>query len=163
MLAWRWRTRTCRKPDFSGPVQQQLNIPLTLAVVYYILEPRGSEVPMSIPRKQRFISLAKALGIALLALTLAGIVYEQIGRRRDRNHYPQIGQSIDIGGRTLNIFCSGEGSPTVVLDSGGILRVTPGSASNLRLRSSRAPVGTIAQATDGVIPSHPPHLRGYRE
>jgi pimeloyl-ACP methyl ester carboxylesterase len=74
---------------------------------------------MSIPRKQRFISLAKALGIALLALTLAGIVYEQIGRRRDRNHYPQIGQSIDIGGRTLNIFCSGEGSPTVILDSGG--------------------------------------------
>ena len=74
---------------------------------------------MSIHRKQRFISLAKALGIALLALTLAGIVYEQIGRRRDRNHYPQIGRSIDIGGRTLNIFCSGEGSPTVILDSGG--------------------------------------------
>jgi hypothetical protein len=54
-----------------------------------------------------------------LALTLAGVIYEQIGRRRDRDRYPQIGRSVDIGGRTLNIFCSGEGSPTVILDSGG--------------------------------------------
>ncbi|MGD0798178.1 MAG: NIPSNAP family protein [Acidobacteriaceae bacterium] len=59
------------------------------------------------------------MGIALVALTLAGIIYEQIGRRRDRTRYPQIGQSIDIGEGTLNIFCSGQGSPTVVLDRGG--------------------------------------------
>jgi pimeloyl-ACP methyl ester carboxylesterase len=30
--------------------------------------------------------------------------------------YPQVGQSFDIGGRSLNIFCSGEGSPTVILE-----------------------------------------------
>jgi pimeloyl-ACP methyl ester carboxylesterase len=48
-----------------------------------------------------------------------GVVYEQIGWRRDRKRYPQIGQSVDIGGHTLNIFCSGEGSPTVIFDSGG--------------------------------------------
>ena len=50
---------------------------------------------------------------------LSGIIYERIGRRRDRTRYPQIGRSIDIGGRTLNIFCSGEGDPTVIFDSGG--------------------------------------------
>jgi hypothetical protein len=30
--------------------------------------------------------------------------------------YPQVGRSVDIGGRSLNIYCSGDGSPTVVLE-----------------------------------------------
>jgi hypothetical protein len=68
---------------------------------------------------QRLISPLKALGVVLIVLTVSGTIYEQIGRRRDRNRYQQIGRSIDVGGRTLNIYCSGEGSPTVVLDSGG--------------------------------------------
>ena len=85
-------------------------------VEYYIVYLRRYEAAMSTHRTQRLIS---SLGIALVALTLAGIIYEQIGRRRDRTRYPQIGQSIDIGEGTLNIFCSGQGSPTVVLDRGG--------------------------------------------
>ena len=46
-------------------------------------------------------------------------VREQIGRRRDRRRLPQIGRSVDIGGRSLNIFCAGTGSPAVILDTGG--------------------------------------------
>ena len=69
--------------------------------------------------KRRMISVAKVLFVLVIALTIAGVIYEQIGRRQDRRRYPQIGQSVDIGGRTLNIYCSGEGSPTVILDSGG--------------------------------------------
>ena len=74
---------------------------------------------MPIPRKRRLISAAKILGIFLFVVTVAGIVYEQIGERMDRRRYPQVGGSVDIGGRSLNIYCSGEGSPTVILDSGG--------------------------------------------
>jgi pimeloyl-ACP methyl ester carboxylesterase len=48
---------------------------------------------------------------------LSGIVYEQLGRRQDRRRLPQIGRSVDIGGRTLNIFCSGSGAPTLILES----------------------------------------------
>jgi pimeloyl-ACP methyl ester carboxylesterase len=55
---------------------------------------------------------------AVLLLAAAGFAYEWIRERRDRQQFPQIGRSIDIGGRTLNIFCSGEGRPTVILDSG---------------------------------------------
>ena len=56
----------------------------------------------------------------MIALVLvAGIVYEQIGRRRDRTRPPQIGRSVNIGGRSLNIFCSGEGEPPVIFESGG--------------------------------------------
>jgi pimeloyl-ACP methyl ester carboxylesterase len=55
---------------------------------------------------------------ALLVTIIAGIVYEQIGQRRDRQRLPQVGRSVDVGGRTLNIFCSGEGAPAVIFDSG---------------------------------------------
>jgi pimeloyl-ACP methyl ester carboxylesterase len=52
-------------------------------------------------------------------LLLAGITYEQIGERQERKRFPQVGRSVDIGGRSLNIYCSGEGAPTVILDTGG--------------------------------------------
>ena len=56
------------------------------------------------------------MGIAVVA----GFTYEQVGRSLERKRLPpQIGRSIEIDGRTLNIFCSGEGSPTVVFESGG--------------------------------------------
>ncbi len=38
---------------------------------------------------------------------------------RDRRRLPQIGRSVDIGGRTLNISCLGTGSPSVIFESGG--------------------------------------------
>ena len=49
---------------------------------------------------------------------VVGTGYESLGRKRDRKLLPQIGQSIDIGGRTLNIYCSGTGSPAVIFDAG---------------------------------------------
>jgi len=59
------------------------------------------------------------LGLALL-LALGGFTYEQIGRARDASRLPpRVGQGIDIGGRTLNLYCSGAGSPTVILETGG--------------------------------------------
>jgi pimeloyl-ACP methyl ester carboxylesterase len=60
------------------------------------------------------------LAIVVLALLAAiGVTYEQIGEYRDHKRYAQIGRSVDIGGRTLNIYCSGEGSPTVVFEGAG--------------------------------------------
>lgn len=60
----------------------------------------------------------KSLGAALLVAALAGAIYERVGERRDRERLPQIGHLVDIGGRALNIYCSGEGTPTVVFDAG---------------------------------------------
>lgn len=61
----------------------------------------------------------KVASVAMLVLILSGTVYETIGERQDRKRYPQIGRSVDIGGRTLNIYCSGEGGPSVVFDTYG--------------------------------------------
>jgi pimeloyl-ACP methyl ester carboxylesterase len=61
----------------------------------------------------------KSLALLIATALVAGIVYEQLGRRRDRARFPQIGRSVDIGGRSLNIFCSGTGGPPVIFESGG--------------------------------------------
>jgi pimeloyl-ACP methyl ester carboxylesterase len=61
----------------------------------------------------------KCLTVLIALVLVAGIAYEQIGRRRDRRRFPQVGRSVNIGGRTLNIFCSGTGTPPVIFESGG--------------------------------------------
>jgi hypothetical protein len=53
--------------------------------------------------------LLKALALVGAAALVCGILYEQFGRRQDRRRLRQIGRSVAIGGRTLNIFCSGNG------------------------------------------------------
>ena len=59
------------------------------------------------------------LTLLVLAL-LVGFTYEQVGRARDASQLPpRIGQAVDIGGRTLNLYCSGQGTPTVILETGG--------------------------------------------
>jgi hypothetical protein len=68
--------------------------------------------PVSMWEKLVFRGL---VSIVLLILILAGWSWEQ--RRLARQRYPQVGRSVDIGGRTLNLYCSGEGSPTVVFDT----------------------------------------------
>jgi pimeloyl-ACP methyl ester carboxylesterase len=71
----------------------------------------------------RVPGILAVLALVFAVLIAVGIGYEQVAQRRDRERYPQIGRSVDIGGRTLNIYCSGEGSPTVVLESDAL---TPG-------------------------------------
>jgi pimeloyl-ACP methyl ester carboxylesterase len=61
----------------------------------------------------------RRVSLAILALALVGVIYEQTGEHRDRRRYPQIGRSVDIGGRTLNIYCSGEGKPIVIFEGAG--------------------------------------------
>jgi pimeloyl-ACP methyl ester carboxylesterase len=66
---------------------------------------------------RRWIKIILGLGILLVAASVVGMAYEQVGRGRDRTRFPQVGQSFHVGERTLNMHCSGEGEPTVVFDS----------------------------------------------
>ena len=56
--------------------------------------------------------------VFLLILLVAGFLYENISEARDRRFNPMKGQLVDVGGRNMHIHCTGEGSPTVILDSG---------------------------------------------
>jgi len=60
----------------------------------------------------------RPFAVGTVLLLTAGFVYEQAGEWNDRRDFPQVGHSVDIGGRSLNIYCSGKGSPAVVFDSG---------------------------------------------
>jgi pimeloyl-ACP methyl ester carboxylesterase len=62
--------------------------------------------------------LAGGLLAPILLLVCVGFIYEQFAESRDRrsNHPP--GQLVDVGGYSMHLYCTGQGSPTVVLESG---------------------------------------------
>ncbi len=71
---------------------------------------------LTLRRSIRLGLTSVAAFIALLAIV--GFTYEQLGRNRDAQHRFRVGRAVDIGGRTLNIDCSGEGSPAVIIMPG---------------------------------------------
>jgi pimeloyl-ACP methyl ester carboxylesterase len=56
--------------------------------------------------------------VFLLILAAAGFLYENISEARDRRFNRMQGQLVNVAGRKMHIDCTGEGSPTVILDSG---------------------------------------------
>jgi pimeloyl-ACP methyl ester carboxylesterase len=67
--------------------------------------------------KRNLRMVLKSLALLIAATFVSGVIYEQFGRRQDRKRIPQIGRSVDVGGRSLNIYCSGAGAPAVILES----------------------------------------------
>ena len=63
------------------------------------------------------VSLA-GLWVVAVSLAITGALYEMIGRWRDARRFPQRGHFVQTGSIRLNIDCSGQGSPTVILESG---------------------------------------------
>lgn len=72
-----------------------------------------------VPRRLR--RLARVGGGLLVLTALAGALYEQVSERRGTKRFPRIGRAVDIGGRSLNLFCEGAGTPVVVFESGKLL------------------------------------------
>lgn len=58
------------------------------------------------------------LVIGLVALAVVGAIYQAFGTQIYRRIYPPPGELVDVGGHSLHINCVGEGSPTVILESG---------------------------------------------
>lgn len=63
----------------------------------------------------RIVCVTLALLVALLA---AGAAYQSIVTNREQAQYPPLGRMVDVGGHRLHLLCSGQGSPTVILESG---------------------------------------------
>jgi pimeloyl-ACP methyl ester carboxylesterase len=60
------------------------------------------------------------IGIVLIIALLltAGYFYQRQTTAADFEQFPAPGQRVDVGGYSLHINCTGEGSPTVVVDAG---------------------------------------------
>src|SRR5438876_589712 len=58
--------------------------------------------------------------VVVLVCVIAGLgaTYQWIQSRRDLEAAPPPGRLIDVGGYRLHLWCSGQGSPAVILDSG---------------------------------------------
>ena len=62
------------------------------------------------------VALWLILTIALL-LTI-GYLYQRRTTAADFEQFPPPGQRVDVGGYSLHIYCTGEGGPSVVVDTG---------------------------------------------
>jgi pimeloyl-ACP methyl ester carboxylesterase len=58
------------------------------------------------------------LVVVLLVLAVAGAIYQAIATALAERAYPPPGEMVDVGGYRLHINCTGQGSPTVILDAG---------------------------------------------
>ena len=96
--------RVTAHPAVEG-LRSTLRYPRVISSVIIIVR-----VALMLQRSNRWIRvILKMLALVVVVLVFAGMVYEQIGRRRDRKRFSKIGRSVDIGGRTLNLYCTGEG------------------------------------------------------
>lgn len=58
------------------------------------------------------------LGGLVVVATLGGATYQWIATERDLNRTPPPGRLVDIGTHKLHIWCSGSGTPAVILETG---------------------------------------------
>ncbi|MGP0018168.1 MAG: alpha/beta fold hydrolase [Candidatus Sulfotelmatobacter sp.] len=74
--------------------------------------------PPSAPAYSWFRHAVRGLLAFVLFLAVAGMIYENIFEARDQRFNPMAGRRFDVGGFKMHMDCTGEGSPTVILDSG---------------------------------------------
>jgi len=58
------------------------------------------------------------LGAFLIVAALSGATYQWLATRRELSATPPPGQLVDIGGYRLHLWCTGDGAPAVILDTG---------------------------------------------
>jgi pimeloyl-ACP methyl ester carboxylesterase len=74
--------------------------------------------PLSAPSRPWLRRVVRILLVLVLVVAGAGFLYENVSEARDRRFNPMTGRRIDVGGFRMHVDCSGQGSPTVILDSG---------------------------------------------
>src|SRR5262245_19368521 len=64
------------------------------------------------------IRILVALPGLIVVTALAGATYQWLATRRDLAATPPPGRLVDIGGHRLHVWCTGDGTPAVILDTG---------------------------------------------
>jgi pimeloyl-ACP methyl ester carboxylesterase len=68
---------------------------------------------------KKWLRRLAVLLISLLVLVLtASLIVRQVAIHRAKRDFPAPGRLIEVGGRLSHIYCTGQGSPTILLESG---------------------------------------------
>jgi pimeloyl-ACP methyl ester carboxylesterase len=82
----------------------------------------NAEGTLSPPRRRGILFYIKRIlkwtGILLLSILIAGVVYQVVASEIDRRNILPPGQMVDVNGHRMHLYCTGEGSPTVILEAG---------------------------------------------
>ena len=71
-------------------------------------------------RKPKRIRRFLAWGFGSIFLfIIVGVIYQQLATRADLEKHPPYGELVQIDDHKLHIHCTGNGSPTIVVDNGG--------------------------------------------
>jgi pimeloyl-ACP methyl ester carboxylesterase len=72
--------------------------------------------------KRRMWRTLRWAGMGLLALiailAISGVLWNWLANRYDRQQYPAPGRMYTVNGHSMHLYCTGTGSPTLILDSG---------------------------------------------
>lgn len=64
------------------------------------------------------VRIAATIVCLVVVAAAAGATYQAATGNPDPARYPPPGQLVDIGGRKLHLYCTGQGSPAVILEAG---------------------------------------------
>lgn len=94
-----------------------------MSSIAYSIEMSASP-PTSVGQRKRgclFYAARGALGIgiALLGLVFAGVIYQSVSTQMTRQNFAPRGKLYSVNGHQMHLVCAGEGSPAVILEAGG--------------------------------------------
>ncbi len=79
-------------------------------------------VSSSVQHKRGLLFFVKrgllTLVVFLVAILILGIAYQSVAEASDQRSYLPLGWMINVEGHQMHIYCTGEGSPTVILEAG---------------------------------------------
>ena len=67
---------------------------------------------------RRVAKIARYLAVIVALVCAVGATYQSLAMRTDARRFPMPGERVDVGGRSLHLYCSGQGDVTVLLENG---------------------------------------------
>src|SRR4030065_1696043 len=68
--------------------------------------------------KTKVIRIISIVMLVILILALVTLTAGAVAKANLAKQYPAPGQLVDVGGYKMHIHCTGQGSPTVILEAG---------------------------------------------